>query len=99
VFRWVEAAETALMRRLVSLEGWASFPRRHVEAEYLKVLVFEDEIEVRLRVERVGSTSLTYAWEIVKDGEIYVRGHHTVVHVDDAGSPAELPKSVRAALG
>jgi YbgC/YbaW family acyl-CoA thioester hydrolase len=98
VFRWVEAAETALMRRLISLEGWGNFPRRHVEADYLKVLVFEDEIEIRLRVERVGSTSITYAWEIVKDGEAYVRGRHTVVHVDDEGSPAELPKPVRATL-
>ena len=99
MFPWVEAAETALMRRLGLLEGWGNYPRRHVEAEYLKVLVFEDEVEVCLRVERVGSTSLTYVWEIVKDGEVYVRGRHTVVHVDDAGSPAELPEAVRAALG
>jgi acyl-CoA thioester hydrolase len=99
VFRWVEAAETALMRRLSLLEGWGNYPRRHVEAEYLKVLVFEDEVEVRLRVERVGSTSLSYVWEIVKDGEVYVRGRHTVVHVDEAGSRAELPDAVRATLG
>ena len=98
VFRWIEAAETALMRRLALLEGWGNYPRRHVEADYLKVLVFEDEVEVRLRVERVGSTSLTYVWEILKDGEVYVRGRHTVVHVDDEGSSAELPKAVRAAL-
>ena len=86
------------MRRLKLLECWGNYPRRHVEAEYLKVLVFEDEVEARLRVERVGSTSLTYVWEILKDGEVYVRGRHTVVHVDEEGSPAELPKAVRAAL-
>jgi YbgC/YbaW family acyl-CoA thioester hydrolase len=98
VFRWVEAAETALMRGLGLTEGWGNYPRRHVEADYLKVLVFEDEVEVRLRLERVGRTSITYAWEIAKNGEPYVRGSHTVVHVDDEGRSAELPQAVRAAL-
>jgi acyl-CoA thioester hydrolase len=98
VFRWVEAAETALMRRLGLMEGWDNFPRRHVEADYLKVLVFEDEVEVRLRVDRVGSTSITYGWELVKDAEPYVSGRHTVVHVDERGRAAELPDRLRARL-
>jgi YbgC/YbaW family acyl-CoA thioester hydrolase len=98
VFRWVEAAETALMRRLGLLEDWPDYPRRHVEADYLKVLVFEDEIEVLLRVEQVGHTSITYAWEIAKGGETYVHGSHTVVHVDQQGRPARLPEAVRVAL-
>jgi acyl-CoA thioester hydrolase len=87
------------MRRVGLLKDWGNYPRRHVEAEYLKVLVFDDEVEVRLRVERVGRTSITYAWEILEDGEVYVRGGHTVVHVDDDGSAAELPQPLRAALG
>jgi len=97
-FRWAEAAETGLARKLGVLGRWGSYPRRHVEAEFLKVLVFEDEIEVRLRVERVGRTSITYAWEIVKDGEPYVVGNHTVVLVDEEGRPEPLPDDVRAAL-
>ena len=98
VFRWVEAAETALMRRLGLLEGWGNYPRRHSEADYLKVLVFEDDVEVRLRVERIGSTSITYAWDIAKAGEVFVQGRHTVVHVDEEGRASELPEPVRAAL-
>jgi YbgC/YbaW family acyl-CoA thioester hydrolase len=98
VFRWVEAAETALMRRLGLMEGWDNYPRRHVEADYLKVLVFEDEVEVRLRVERVGSTSITYAWDIAKADEVAVQGRHTVVHVDEEGRASELSADVRAAL-
>jgi YbgC/YbaW family acyl-CoA thioester hydrolase len=97
-FRWAELAEAGLMRRLGLLDGWGDYPRRHVEAEYLKVLVFDDAVEVRLRVERVGSTSITYAWDIVKDDEVHVRGRHTVVHVDEQGRPAALPEAVRAAL-
>ena len=97
-FRWAEVAETALSRRLGLLEGWGNYPRRRVEAEYLKVLVFEDEIEVRLRIDGVGRTSITYAWEIAKDGELYVIGRHTVVRVDRNGQPEALPDDVRTAL-
>ncbi len=99
VFRWAEQAETALIRRLGLLgEAWGDYPRRKVEAEYLKVLRFEDELEIRLRVENVGRTSVTYAWTIAKDGEPHVKGRHTVVHVDADGRPEPLPDPVRAAL-
>src|SRR5919204_6410114 len=97
-FRWAEEAETSLARRLGLLDSWGSYPRRRVEAEYLKVLVFEDEIEVRLRVETVGRTSITYGWEIAKEGEPYVTGRHIAVRVDRDGSPEPLPDDVRAAL-
>lgn len=98
-FRWAEAAETELMRRIgVITEAWGTFPRRKVEAEYMKALGFDDEIEVKLRVENVGRTSVTYAWTIAKDGEAYVKGRHTVVHVDAVGRPEPLGADLRAAL-
>ena len=98
-FRWAEAAETALMRRLGFLSSeWGGYPRRKVEAEYLKVLRFEDELEVRLRVDKVGRTSITYAWTMAKDGEPCIKGRHTVVHVDAEGRPEPLADAVRAAL-
>ncbi|HXG76873.1 MAG TPA: thioesterase family protein [Gaiellaceae bacterium] len=97
-FRWAEVAETSLMRRLGMLEGWGDYPRRHVEAEFHRVLRFDDEFDVRLRVERVGRTSITYAWTLERDGEVCVSGRHTVVNVDRDGRPAPLPDEVRAAL-
>jgi acyl-CoA thioester hydrolase len=97
-FRWAELAETSLIRRLGLLNGWGDYPRRHVEAEYLRVLRFEDEIEIRLRVEQVGTTSIRYGWKIAKDGTPYVEGRHTVVHVGGDGRPEPLPERVRAAL-
>ena len=97
-FRWAEAAETGLMRKLGLLGRWGSYPRRHVEAEFHKVLVFEDEIETRIRVERVGRTSITYAWQIAKDGDVYIEGRHTAVLVDADGRPELLSDEMRAAL-
>jgi YbgC/YbaW family acyl-CoA thioester hydrolase len=97
-FRWAELAETGLLRRLRLLERWGDYPRKHAEAEFHKVLRFEDEIEVTLSVERVGRTSITYLWTIAKDGDVYITGRHTVVNVDRAGRPEPLSDDVRAAL-
>ena len=98
-FRWAEAAETALRRRLGLLEDWAYYPRRRVEAEYHAVLRFEDELTVRIRAERVGRTSITWAWEVLRGGETCVDGRHTVVHVDREGRAAPLTDLVRERLG
>ena len=97
-FRWAEAAETALRRRLGILEGFGDYPRRHVEAGFHHVLVFEDEVEVVIGPERVGRTSVTWAWRIERDGVVCVDGRMVVVHVDADGEPAELPDAVRRAL-
>ena len=97
-FRWAEMAETGIRRKLGLLEEWGSYPRRRVEAEFLKVLVFEDEIEVSIRPERLGETSITWAFEISRDGEVCVKGMLVVVHVDDEGRPAPLTEKERAAL-
>ena len=97
-FRWAEVAETSLMRRLGLLQEWGDYPRRHAEAEFHRVLRFEDEIDVRLRVERVGRTSITYVWTIETGGTLCVSGRHTVVNVNRNGRPEPLSDSVRRAL-
>jgi YbgC/YbaW family acyl-CoA thioester hydrolase len=98
-FRWAEAAETALLRSLGLLDGWGNYPRRAVEAEYLAVLRFEDEFDVDLTLEKLGTSSITYAWEIRRpDGEICIRGRHTAVHVDGEGHPEPLSPDTRRML-
>ena len=98
-FRWAEVTETSLYRRLGMLRGeLGGYPRRHVEADFHRVLVFEDDVEVRLWVERVGTTSITYRWEVTKDEERAINGTHTVVRVDADGRPRALADDVRALL-
>ena len=97
-FRWAEIAETSLMRRLGMLEGWGDFPRKHVEAEFHRVLRFDDVFDVRLRVEAVGRTSITSAWTIESDGEVCISGRYTVVNVDREGRPTPVADEIRAAL-
>jgi len=62
------------------------------------VLRFEDELEVRIRADKLGRTSITWAWEISRGGEVCVTGSHVVVNVDADGRPQELAPEVRSAL-
>lgn len=98
-FRWAEAAELGLYRDLGLTERVPGLPRRHVEADYHRVLVFDDEIEVTLSVAEVGRTSVTFEWQITRDGELAIDGRHTVVHVDADGRPEPIDDAMRAALG
>jgi acyl-CoA thioesterase FadM len=87
------------MRSFELIDNWGNYPRRAVEAEYLAVLRFDDEFEVELGVERVGTSSITYGWEIRRpDGEVCIRGRHTAVHVDADGRPSPLGPQIRSAL-
>jgi acyl-CoA thioester hydrolase len=98
VFRWVEAAEIELYRKLGLLDGSIRLPRRQVEAEYLLPIRFDDEIEVTLRVERVGTTSVTYSWDALLRGEVAARGRFTAVHIGPTGRAEPLPDRVKALL-
>jgi YbgC/YbaW family acyl-CoA thioester hydrolase len=98
-FRWVEGAETGLFRKLgLSREEYGDYPRRRVEAEYARVLVFDDEVELTIRVEAVGRTSIRFAWVVTHEGEVAITGGHTVVHVDGEGRAAPVDDRTRELL-
>ncbi len=96
-FGWAEIAEHALYRRL-GVEGVGNLPRRHVEATYHAPLHFDDEFELLLVPERLGTSSITYRW-IARRGEtLCIEGRSVVVHVDAAGAPAPLPATLRSGI-
>lgn len=97
-FRWAEAAEHTLYREVEAKIDVGCLPRRAVEAHYLRPLRFDDELEFRLRSEP-GRTSITFRWQVIRDGELCVEGRYTVVYVDESGVPSALPEDFRAALG
>jgi len=99
VFRYAEDAEHALMRNLGLLEQEGEYPRRRVEAEYGVLLPrFDDEVDVRIWPEHVGTTSITWRWEISRAGERCVTGMTVAVRVDPEGQPEPLPGTVRERL-
>ena len=84
-FRWMEEVEHAFFRSVglsVAMRhdgreiGW---PRVAVACEYFGPARFEDEIELRLRVVRLGEKSFGYEVDFVKAGAILARGKVTTV--------------------
>ncbi len=109
-FRWFEDAEHAFLRSLghsvyqVADGRRLSFPRVHAEADYLRPLRFEDEVDVCIDEVVVGRRSVRYALRVVgDDGADIARGALVVVAawVEDGrltatDLPAELAEVLRA---
>lgn len=104
-FRWMEACETAFCRSLGlplltfmpgQVAGW---PRVNVGCEYRAPLRFGDTVEVRLLVRKIGSSSITYAFQFRRSGVLVARGELTAVHARGGaeGMTAEpIPADIRA---
>ena len=56
--------------------GW---PRLEASCEYLSPLRFEDEVDIRLRVTKKGTKSLTYEFDFTHEGKDIARGQITTV--------------------
>jgi YbgC/YbaW family acyl-CoA thioester hydrolase len=107
-FRFMEAAEVEFLRArglsvALAWEGdTLGFPRVSASCDYLKPAKFEDVLNVSVRVARLGSKSVTYAFEFTRNGDVLARGQVTSVccrigpHREiDA---IEIPPSMRAIL-
>ena len=107
-FRWMEAAEVDFLasRGLNVALRWdgrpVGFPRVSATCDFAKPVTFMDEIEIAVRVERVGGKSVTYGFEFSKGGEAVARGRVTSVCclvTPDRGIEAiQIPPEVRAKL-
>lgn len=93
---WAENAEHEIYRAVGA--SVTSFPRRAVSATFERPFVDGDEYVVELEVERLGNSSVGYAWRILSGDAAAVTGSHTVVHINEEGRPAPLPEAVRDAL-
>ena len=102
--RYFEIAEHGLMRALAGDKATPgerafSMPRVHVEADYKLALRYPDEFTCSARVEKIGTTSATYAYEIRNlEGELAIRGRIVAVTTDVVGNKTPLPPELRATL-
>ena len=107
-FRWMESCETALYRSLGlplisfvpgEIVGW---PRVNVSCTYRAPLRFNDAVEVKLFVKKLGARSVTYVFQFRKDGVLAAQGEVTAVCVgsDDKGGMVSqpIPAAIRAQL-
>jgi 4-hydroxybenzoyl-CoA thioesterase len=85
-------------RRLLD-ERMIGFPAVHVEFDFSSPLRFGDTIEVAITTDKLGRSSVTFAYEVtrVEDRQACARARVTVVAIDmRTFSPVEIPDDLRA---
>lgn len=110
MFRFMEAAEDEFLRSLglpyaaVEKAKGVSFPRVHVEAQFVAPLRYDEVVDMEVTVERVGETAFTLYFDASKDGKPVARGRVTVVCISVETErpvllPGELAEALRRAMG
>ncbi len=87
---------------LLRYESAGEFVMRANDVEYFAPARFDDELEIHVRVARVGRTSITYEFAAHKlpEGTLMVTAHQTLVYVDLAQRVAlTIPDDYKARLG
>ncbi|HEX3648596.1 MAG TPA: thioesterase family protein [Pseudonocardiaceae bacterium] len=99
ILRWAEDAEAELLRGLGVQWLFGRTPRVRYEVDYKARLWFGDPASVRLWVAAVGTTSLTFRFEVTGPAGVVAAGSVVIVHALPDGAATPWPAEVRAALG
>ena len=101
--RYFEAARAAFLRSLGlsnrDLERWGvALPVADVRCRYLRPALYEDQLDVDIRVTEVRGASMRFEYEARREGEIIATGHTLHACVGAHGRPCRLPTELRALL-
>lgn len=111
-FRFMEGAEHALIRSVglsvfhrpddLHEKDALSFPRVSARCDFQKPARCEDQLDVEVTVQRLGTKSITYGFQFSCEGEELAIGEMTSVcclmHATAPPEPIPLPDEVRDAL-
>jgi YbgC/YbaW family acyl-CoA thioester hydrolase len=99
-FRYFEIAEWELFRRvgISSKDSEFGFPRVEVKATFRAPLYADDEIAVHVRPEKLGHTSITFAFQIFKGDSLVITGQVSCVFIGKDERPVPIPERVRRAF-
>src|SRR5579871_5602957 len=85
MFRYYEAAELEFLRSLgfqyTDSPADIGFPRVHVDSDYRAAVGFDNELDIQVRVKRVGTTSYTLGFTAMKGETVVSHGSITAVCV------------------
>lgn len=108
-FPMMEEAEHAALRH-VGLQvmrpepcgGHLTWPRVSAKCDYLAAARYDDLIEISVRVAKVGTTSVTYSFQFMRDAILIATGEITTVCcLWSAGQPLSkrpIPDDIRQSL-
>lgn len=99
VVRWFEIAEARLLDRAGLLhEIYDRLPRVRIEIDFLRSVRFGDRVAMEVRVERVGESSLTFAFELRAAEGLAARGSVVAALRTRAGAAQPWPAAWRRRL-
>ena len=86
---------------LLHRDWGGDFVMRANDVEYFAPARFDDELDIHVRVARIGTTSITYEFAAyLADGTLAVTAHQTLVNIDSATRrPVPVPDDFREKLG
>ena len=107
-FKFLEVAETSFLHSLGYSVTWMAdgvrygFPRVSVKCDFFKPARFEDELTMEVRVAKVGTKSVTYEIQFLKNEERFAEGQVTSVLCRGTAhglmESIEIPMEMRAKL-
>ena len=101
---WFDVLMTELWRAVPGgyagmMETGTDMVVAEVGVRYLDAARFDDEVELRATVSRLGTTAMTTSIEVLRDGRPLAEGHLRHVFIDLATKAKKpIPDEVRAAL-
>ncbi|MGH3009679.1 MAG: acyl-CoA thioesterase [Gaiellaceae bacterium] len=87
---------------LLHRDGPGEFVMRANDVEYFAPARFDDELDIHVRVAKIGRTSMTFEFAAFKvpEGTLLVTAHQTLVFIDpEARRPIPIPDDYRAPFG
>ena len=67
-----------------------SWPRVNVQAEYKSPAFFRDELDIEIRIARLGTKSITYRFTISREGTVVALGRVTAVCCELGEKPGQI---------
>jgi acyl-CoA thioester hydrolase len=95
---WAEEAEHALYRQAAPEFDLSRIPRRAIQMSFNRPLFAGDAYLVKLWVDRIGDSSMSFGWHIMLGEDIAIEGSHSLVYVGTDGRPVSLPDHVCIAM-
>lgn len=100
--RFMEQAEHEYLRNrglsvlMTDDEGRLSWPRVSVRCDYMQSVVFEDELDIEVHVERLGTKSITYGFHFSHNGDEVAIGSITAVccRIDANQETRPVPQAI-----
>jgi acyl-CoA thioester hydrolase len=73
------------------------FVLAHMELDYVQSVEYRHDLTIAVRASDLGTSSLSFTYEVRADGEVAATGETTQVHIGEDG-PAPLPEAWRETI-